>query len=106
MTQPGLFDPIRADAEKVWGMNLAAEKRGNLLEIVREYLTSLAKMGRLVSADDAYAFLERNNYDLRALGPAAGHLFGGDSWQFVLWVKSKRTSNRGRFIRAWRLKLK
>ena len=106
MTQPTLFDPIRADAEKVWGMGLAAERRGELLGIVQEYLASLARLrrDRIVTADDGYAFLERSHFNLGALGNAAGSLFRGKEWQCVGWVKSTRVSNHARMIRRWRLK--
>lgn len=87
------------------GMNYATACKNELLDKVREAMRLQAFWGP-VTADDAYAWLIKEDYEIDALGAAAGSIFSGDP-AFVFtgqWVTSKRPSNHARPIRSWRLR--
>lgn len=84
---------------KQQGMALAAKHRKQTLQQVKEYLRDLANTQAVVSADDAFEYVERMG--LPALGNAAGSLFRGPEWQMTGWVPSRRTSNHAHKNRCY-----
>ena len=86
------------------GMQLAASHKSDLVDKVRYQLERIAagRSDRTVTIDDAEPFLEARG---EGLGNAAGSVFKGDRWEFTgQFVPSRRVSNRGRYVRVWRLK--
>lgn len=103
--QKKLFDSREAERQKRLGLNLAATNRSEILSEIRSFLKAFALAWNVpVCSDDAYAVMDESKKDLSILGNAAGSLFRGSEWEFVGWVKSRRTSNHSRYIRSWRLK--
>lgn len=90
------------------GMAQAAACRNPLVDKVRRHLRHLAaeRADRLVTADDAYKFLEAIGESESALGAAAGSIFRSPEWEATgCWTPSTRVSNHARPVRVWRLKL-
>lgn len=86
------------------GMRLAESSKHDLVEKVRYQLERIAlgRADRTVTIDDAAAFLEAMG---EGLGNAAGSVFKGERWEFTgQFVPSRRITNRGRYVRVWRLK--
>jgi hypothetical protein len=107
MSSPGLFDPHRAEAEKVRGMQEAAKKRKAALRLVRLALKGYAitREDRTATADDAARWMISVGLDPEVLGNAFGSLFLEQDWFFTgQWRKSERVSNHARMNRVWRLR--
>jgi len=84
------------------GMELAAEKRPELLRIAREIAKEIATSQGTVTADDVAA--ELDNRSLPRLGPAAGSLFKTPDFKWTgLRVFSEQMANHGREFRVWKL---
>ena len=104
--QSDLFDAVEADRLKEEGINRAVEwTQPKVLDKARDAAEYIAKICAEVTIDDVYDYLIRCKFDASLLGPAAGSIFKGKSWEFTgEWRKSTRTSNHSRMIRVWRLK--
>lgn len=85
-------------------MQLAAEKRAEILLIAKDIARRMAQKQGEVTADDVQRRLILWDYDLSDLGNAAGSIFKGKEWECVGWKKSERVSNHARAIRVWRLR--
>jgi hypothetical protein len=89
------------------GMAQAAACRNPLVDKVRRHLRHLAqeRADHLVTADDAYKFLDSIGENETALGNAAGSIFRSPEWEATgCWTASTRVSNHARMLRGWRLK--
>jgi hypothetical protein len=89
------------------GIAQASASRNDLINKVRAQLELIARgrADRCVTADDYQPFLEAIGLSSEDLGNAAGSVFKSDNWEFTgHFVPSKRVSNRGRYVRVWRLK--
>lgn len=96
-----LFNHRASARLKREGMQRAANKRRENLEMARDYARLCARKYGTVHADIVGRWTVRRGIDL---GPAAGSLFKGKEWEWTgEWVKSSRTTNHGRMLRLWRL---
>src|SRR5262245_9774350 len=105
MTQVGLFDRRQGERGKSHGMDLAAEKRKELLQTVRLAVKGIAltRESREVTADDAANWLVSVGRAPEDLGNAFGSLFRDSDWEFTgEWRESVRSSNHSRANRVWR----
>ena len=102
-----LFDLEEGVEEKENGMQAAAEARSWILSKAREIAVAIAsgRESRCCSADDVMKELIKLGHHPSDLGPAAGSIFRGKSWEFTEeWEESERVSNHARVNRIWRLK--
>lgn len=99
----GEFDLRVGVALKAAGMARAAAHRPEPLEVAKEIARTLARMHGQVTADDVQEWLRGTNAE--PLGNAAGRIFMGKEWVCVGWRASRRTTNHGRMIRVWELKV-
>jgi hypothetical protein len=92
-----------AEVAKETGITLAAEKRAEILQVGRGLAETLAKKnGGRTNAEDVVIELEKQGYDSRDLGPAAGALFRGKKWRFTgEWHKPVRVNAHASQIRVW-----
>ena len=101
MTQD-LFDLDEALRLKEKGIQQAEAARYSPLEIARKVAFDLALMVDGITSDDVHRLLDRETSE--ALGPAAGALFRGSEWAWTgEWRQSSKVTNRGRYLRVWRL---
>lgn len=84
---------------KLRGLAKASSAHRDSLLAARLLATFIGGKQETVTADDIFAY-----FAPAALGMASGALFRDEHWQFSGWVESQRESNRGRFLRSWRLK--
>ena len=104
--QRTLFDLPKAKKLRDAGKDRAATERRELLEKAQEYVGFCYDLGaREITADDVYALMESHDLHPERLGNAWGSVFKGPEWEWTgEWRQSTRVSNRGRYIRVWRLK--
>lgn len=103
--QLDFFDAEGAAIAKARGMATAAESRAEVLEVARTVAReiALARRDRTCDADDvAWALLELG-LDGR-LGPAAGSVFSGRSWEPAGFTTSARPRQHAALLRRWRLR--
>jgi hypothetical protein len=99
------FDDLLAREARDGGLEKAAEKRRELLDLAREIALDVVRREGVVSADEVQAELIRRGHTPAELGNAAGSIFAEDHWEFTgRWRESQRVSNHARSIRVWRLK--
>lgn len=98
-TEFNLEEGVRLKGE---GMAKAVYNRKALFEYAKGLAWGIAKRQGTVTADDVHELL--GPVGSQRLGNAAGALFKGIQWECTGWVQSKRPSNHGRMIRAWRLR--
>lgn len=91
-----------AEAAKEAGIALAAAHRAEILKIGRKIADRLADVNGKTNAEAVIIELEKQGYDSKLLGPAAGALFRGKGWVFTgEWVKPTRVSSHASQIREW-----
>lgn len=92
-----------AEAAKESGIALAAARRAEILKAGRSIADNLAEAYGQTNAEDVVIELEKQGYDSRELGPAAGALFRGKGWVFTgEWMKPVRVNAHASQIRVWR----
>lgn len=97
------FSATQGVQEQQAGVAQAAAFRAEILSRARYAAKILGKTGSVVTADDVYALLIANGYNIDALGPAAGAIFRGKNWKFTgEWKQSNRVSNHARLNRVWK----
>ena len=96
------FDKDESLRLKNRGMELAAQKRPELLKIARIIAKEIAVSQGTVTADDVAS--ELDSRALPRLGPAAGSLFKTADFEWTgQRVFSEQAANHGREIRVWKL---
>ncbi len=99
--EPLVRDWKASEAAKDRGMELAAEKRKEVLAYARSVAVEVAKqLNRPISADDVQNRLIREGI---SLGNAAGSLFTEKHWKFVGYTKSERVHAHRNILRTWEL---
>ena len=97
------FDETRGDELKRKGMERAADRRADKLELARSVAKKIAlsRVSKRCTADMVGRELQRH-HGIETLGPAAGSLFKTKDWKFTGdFVQSKRVSNHSRLLRVW-----
>ena len=106
-SQKEMFDAVRADKEKEYGMAKAAKHKEDLLRYAQSIAREIAKArpSHEITADDVQMVLVARGRKPDELGPAAGSLFrNSHQWRFTgRYVKSTRVSNHSRMLRVWKL---
>ena len=103
--QQALFDAHEATLQKELGMARAEANRAEALEWAQRAAFTIAVRNGTVCIDDVYILMDAFGGHPERLGNAAGSVFDKRRFEFTgRWVKSKRVSNHGRWIRVWRLK--
>lgn len=103
--QRGLFDAVLSEAERIRGMEDAAEARAATLDYARGLAVGLAESRGEITADDVVRSMVAQGFDVHALGNAAGSLFRGEDWQFCgRWENSTRVHAHSNPLRVWRRK--
>jgi hypothetical protein len=106
MSQQTLFDATQAAREKELGMARAQSNRSEVLANALDVAILIGRNNAEVTIDDVFITMAAFDMHPELLGNAAGSVFRFMSlFEFTgRWVKSKRVSNHGRYIRVWRLK--
>ena len=100
------FDFHSGQALKKTGMEMAAEKRSDVLDVARHIALRLARRNKdqECTADEVQRVMVQSGYTPSDLGNAAGSIFKEKKWKWTgRCVPSTRTSRRGNPIRVWRL---
>ena len=107
-TQPTLFDLPKAKKLRDAGKDRAATERRELLGVAQEYAVNLCRFLTVpITADEVYDAMAVTERHPERLGNAWGSVFKGPEWEWTgEWRQSTRVSNRGRYIRVWRLRPK
>ncbi len=99
-----LFDEYLGDSLKQNGMDAAASKAGEALQLARAIAVELCKLKGACTADDVGKILYER-HGITTLGPAAGSLFRSPEFEHTgRFLKSARVSNHARRLMEWRLK--
>ena len=105
-TQPTLFDLPKAKKLRDAGKDRAATERRELLWRAQNLAVNTARIWGVVTADCVYERMAALKLHPERLRNAAGSIFADKTvWEWTgEWRQSTRVSNRGRYIRVWRLK--
>ena len=98
-----LFDMNEASLQRDKGMQLAAERKAELVTKAKDVAHFLAATCGETNADDVQRYLIFHG-NCEPLGNAASSIFRGKEWECIGWKKSERVSNHARSIRIWKLK--
>ena len=103
----GQFNLRFGEALKEEGQARAESTRAEIVEAARDLAKEIAlsRVDRCITVDAVYSVLQKQGYNIKILGKAAGCIFKDSCWEFTgQYKRSERVSNHAREVKIWQLK--